>query len=473
MASVPIPFPFSSAPGEKPALGQGRLINAYFSPEGEQKLWRRVPGLSLFLAGIENVRGMLFFEARQQLLIVSGAKVGWVQALPGAETTIRWLGGEIDGSRPVCISRNNNAATDIVITTGTTSYVVAEFAVEPYPPGNISVPNSVSMLDGYFLFTYADGFIRASGLNTTDIDGLSYTKAESSPDGLLRGVVLGQLFYAMGTASIEVFRDVATTPFPLQRVHVLSVGLFGPWAVAGAQQEGWDNPFFFVASDGTVRILDGYQDSVVSTSDVTRDILTVTDRDAIRAFVYVVGKNPFLTINGPDWTWEYNLSTKHWHQRRSYQNNRWRAELSIQAFRRWIVGDTAGAGLLEIDPSVAFEANEPLIFEVESAAVAEFPQRVAGRRADFDFVVGYGRERGLDPIEIDPVVHVSFSHDGGVSFGTPLERPLGREGLYGSLVSVLNCGLSGAQGFKWKVVVSDPIDCTLKGGSMEADVRLK
>lgn len=98
---------------------------------------------------------------------------------------------------------------------------------------------------------------------------------------------------------------------------------------------------------------------------------------------------------------------------------------------------------------------------------------MACRRADFDFIVGYGRERGLDPIEIDPVVMVSFSHDGGVSFGTPLERNLGREGRYANLVSVLNAGLSGSQGFKWRIVVSDPIDCTLKGGTMEADVRMK
>ena len=469
MVSVPIPFPYSSAPGDKPAIGQGRLVNAYFSPEGEQKLWKRAAGLSQFIGGVENVRGMLWFEQQQWLLVVAGSKVGWVRNGP----TLEWLSGDIDNTSPVCVTRNNNAVTDIVITTGKNTYVVGSSSVEPYPDGNISVPNSVSMLDGYFLFTYSDGFIRASKLNSTDIDGLSYTKAESSPDGLMRGVVSAQLFYAMGSSSIEIYRDVGTSPFPLQRVQVLQVGLFGPWAIAGAQVEGWDNPLFFVASDGTVRALDGYQDTIVSTSDVTRDILSVSDRTSIRAFVYVVDSNPFFTINAPNWTWEFNLATKKWHQRKSYQSSRWRAELSSQAFRKWIVGDTQSDSLLSIDNTALTESGQPLIFEIESAAVTEFPQRVACRRADFDFIVGYGRERGLDPIEIDPVVMVSFSHDGGVSFGTPLERNLGREGRYANLVSVLNAGLSGSQGFKWRIVVSDPIDCTLKGGTMEADVRMK
>ena len=469
MVSVPIPFPFSSAPGDKPAIGQGRLVNAYFAPEGEQKLWKRVAGLAQFFGGVGRVRGMMWFEQQQRLLVVAGSKVGWINNTPAIE----WLGGDIDNSGPVCIARNNNAVTDIAITTGTTAYVVGTSRVEPYPDGNVGVPNSVSMLDGYLLFTYPDGFIRATGINTTDIDGLSYAKAESSPDGLLRGVVSAQLFYAMGQGSIEIYRDVGTTPFPLQRVQVLAVGLFGPWCVSGAQQEGWDNPLFFVASDGTVRALDGYQDTIVSTSDVTRDILSVSDRSSIRAFVYVVGSNPFFVLTAPNWTWEFNLATKKWHQRKSYQSPRWRAELSCQAFRKWIVGDTVADSLLWLDDTALTENGQPLIFEVESAAVMEFPQRVACRRADFDFVVGYGRERGRDPIEIDPVVMVSFSHNGGVSFGVPLERRLGREGRYANLVSILNAGLSGSQGFKWKIVVSDPIDCTLKGGSMEADVRMK
>ena len=101
-----------------------------------------------------------------------------------------------------------------------------------------------------------------------------------------------------------------------------------------------------------------------------------------------------------------------------------------------------------------------------------FPARLQCRRADFDFVVGYGQERGLDPIEIEPVVSIEWSDDGGVSWRVPILRQLGREGRYSNLVSLLNTGMTGPQGRKWRLKVSDPIDCTLKGGQMFESSRV-
>lgn len=60
--------------------------------------------------------------------------------------------------------------------------------------------------------------------------------------------------------------------------------------------------------------------------------------------------------------------------------------------------------LAPVNPKMA----PSLVFEVESAPVTAFPARLQCRRADFDFVVGYGQERGLDPIEIEPVVSTEW-----------------------------------------------------------------
>ena len=464
-----IKFPTSSQPGERPALGQGRLVNAYAVKEGDRVLWKRVPGLTTLLdTGEEKPRGMLWFREPQNLIYVAGSKVGKIDT----SSQITWLNNDIDGAGAVSMARNNNATPDIVIVTNTNTWVATSAAVGPYPDGNISVPNSVSFLDGYFLFTYPNGEIRATNLNTTEIDPLSNTKAESNPDGLLRGIVSAQLFYAMGTSSIEVFQDVGETPFPLARVAVMQVGLFGPWAVAGGQQEGWDQSLIFVARDGTVRKIVGYQDQTISNADVVRDILSITDRSSLIASVYVVGDSAFWSLSSPDWTWEYNATTGAWHQRKSYQLSRWRAAYSALAFDKWIVADTQSTKLYEVSRTRQSEDGSPLVFEVESAPVTAFPARLQCRRADFDFVVGYGQERGLDPIEIEPVVSIEWSDDGGVSWRVPILRQLGREGRYSNLVSLLNTGMTGPQGRKWRLKVSDPIDCTLKGGQMFESARV-
>lgn len=468
-----IPFPTSSRPGGSPALGQGRLVNVYASKDGGAVYWSRVPGLRRFAEPPSNHAIAMTFPrglAWSGIDLISVVKDRVCRV--NSSGSITFLNGEISGIGPVTIARNNNAIPDIVVVSASGVVTIGANTISGYPDGNVGAPNSVSSLDGYLIFTYGDGSIRASDLNTTEINALSSTRAEANPDGLLRGIVSAQLFYAMGETTIEIYQDAGTAPFPLARVAVIPVGLIGPWAVAGGATEGWDTSPFFVARDGTVRRLDGYQVQTVSTPDVVRDILAVENRASLIASVHVTGENAFWSLSCADWTWEYNVTTGEWHQRRSYDLHRWRAAFSTYAFDRWIVGDTQSGALMEIAAHCLDEDGEPLVFEIESDCVKAFPSRVQCRRADFDFNVGYGREVGLDPIELDPNIEISWSNDGGATWSTPLLRPLGREGRFRQLVSVLNTGLSSAQGRKWRLRISDPVPATLIGGEMQAEARI-
>lgn len=435
------------------------------------ELWKRVPGLTKYLTqDVGEIRGFLWLEFSQQLMIVAGNKVGFYSGVG----EIDWRGGTIDGEGPVTIARNNNAETDIVITTGSNTYVVRSTSVQQYPDGNVGVPNSVSFLDAYLVFTYADGTIRASDVNVTDIPGLSYTRAESSPDGLLRGVTSRRFFYAMGSSSIEIYQNVGNIDFPFQRVYVLDTGLYGQFAVAGDNVDGWDNPILFVASDGTVRALQDYQSAIISTDAVSRDILSA-DKNDIFCFCYNFDANPVFVVTSSLFTWEYNLKTQGWHERRSFNRfmeDTWRGKHSVQAFDKWLVADKETGVIYQIDPAELTEDGKPLVYLVESETMTGFPQQVACRRLDLDFAVGYGSERGLDPIEIDPTIDIIWSTDGGVSYGVPVQRKLGREGRYSNLVSVLGLGQSFSQGWRFIIRISDPIDCSLKGGFMNSEARM-
>lgn len=473
MTSYPIEFPKSSAPGSRPALGKGRLINAYATSENGVQVWKRVPGLLRYLSqDIGKIRGFYWFENTRQLMVVAGNKVGFY---PGSGD-IDWRAGTIEGDGPVCISINNNAETDIVITTNSQyTYVVKASGVEQYPDGNVGVPNSVCFLDAFFCFTYPDGTIRASNVNSTEIPGLSATKAQTSPDGLLRGVASRRFFYAMGSSTIEIYQNVGNIDFPFQRVYVLETGVYGPWCVAGASVEGWDHSMFFVASDGTVRALEDYQTAIISTEDVTRSILSIKQKEDIHCFVYMFEDNPMFVITSPKFTWEFNVKTKQWNERKSYYGglgDNWRSDYSIAAFNKWLVADKDTGTLYEIDGDSQTENGQPLVYILESSSMTGFPQKIACRRADFDFVVGYGSERGFDPIEIDPTVTISWSLDGGVSYRVPIERKLGREGRYSNLVSILGLGLSGPQGWRFRIQISDPRECSLKGAFMNSEARL-
>src|SRR5690606_41470107 len=46
-------------------------------------------------------------------------------------------------------------------------------------------------------------------------------------------------------------------------------------------------------------------------------------------------------------------------------------------------------------------------------------------QVSFNFVTGVGRDTGIAPIETDPQVSISWSNDGGRTFGNELLRSLG------------------------------------------------
>lgn len=459
-----IPFPTSSTPGQRPQEGRGRLINAFAEELGENEvIIRPVPGLNSFCdtgkgtpRGFLDVAGLLYAAYKDVAVTITSG---------GAVAT---LTGALSGSLPVTWARNNKSPTpDVVCVSENGAFTVTSTTVSTFADPDLPAPNSVSFLDAYFLFTIGDGRIFASDLNSTAINALSFAQCAAKPDGLTRGIVSGQLFYGFGPASCEVWQNVGTSPFPLARVAVIPVGLAGAWAIAGFE-DGWDTAPIFVAADNTVRQMNGYTPEIISKPDVSRAIAAVADKSTLEACVYTYAGHAIWSLSAPGWTWEFNTTTRQWHERRSYQSARWRVSRSVYFGGKWLVGDTASSKLLEVSEGARREDQVPLVSVIDSLPVQNFPARITVKRADFSFVVGQGDERGADPIETDPQVAVSWSDDGGVTFGNPLMRPLGRQGAANQPVRVNRTGRTKQHGRRWRLTLSDPVFWSLMGGDMQA-----
>lgn len=458
MPAAKVVFPTSSAPGYRPGEGAGSLVNCYADKDGDHVAWFRSPGLSSFSdTGIETPRGFLATDSTFYAAVLD--KLVSINSA-GAPTT---LGNNLSGSAPVTMARNNLAPTpSIAIVADNVAYVVSGGTVVAYPDADVGSPNSVASIDGYLVFTYGNGDIIASDLNSTAINTLSRARAESNPDPLLRGIVRGGIFYACGSATIEPWRNAGTSPFPLERYPtVIPVGLFGQWAVAG-YEDGWDGPVIFVASDGTVRTLSQFTTARVSTRDVERDIQGVAAASTLKAYVYTDGGNAFWVLSSPTWTWEYNVTTQEWHQRKSFGLTRWRGEFSAKAFGRWVVGDTGSTKVQYVSSAYLTEDGDPLVARAEGV-LKDFPARMRIPSLDFDFTVGQGVETGLVPIETDPQVAISVSHDGGASWSNPLWRKLGRQGDFKRQIRAHNLGRSTPQGTRVSWEVSDPVWVQFRG----------
>jgi hypothetical protein len=468
-------FPNSTSPGARPGEGAGRLINAYAEKldDGARSPFarRRVPGLtSLASTGIIGCRGLHHYNGT---LYVAQADRLVKVTMSGAFFIVTDLGA-LAGTGRVTFARNNKSPVpDILCTTENDTYVVHD-ASAPTSLGDGDLPQAltVDFMDGYFIWPIRDGRYFVSGVNDTTVSALDFGKAESHTGGLYRAVAFGELLYLPGPSAIEVWQNAGNaTGSPFSRAAVIPRGILSSFAIAG-NEYGFSALIFVSDDNGVYRLDGGYQPTKISSPDLDRLIANTTDKTLIDVTVAITEGHQWATVTGPNFSWEYELGTGLWHERASYLDNHWRGVCSVQAFGGWVIGDRLTDKVWLLDPNEQTEGGAPLVMSAISLPAVGFPNRIAVARADFDIIVGQGKAAGEEPIETDPVCLISWSDDGGNTFGTPLKRSLGRLAKHKTPVTINRAGMSSRYGRVWKIDISDPVYASVLSGTMDAAGRV-
>lgn len=449
MAGTPFPIPKSSTPGARPGEGEGRLFNCYSVTEGDRSYVRRTAGLARLVGtgktgirGLLDVNGVLYVVYTGSVVTVSGS-------------TVTTLTGSIPGSDGVTIARNNKvtggvSAPDIVaVREGGGAYVLTSSAVSAYPDADLpATVNSVTFLEGFFLFSVPDGRVFASELNSTAINALSFATAEARADGLRRIIVRGNISYAMGGTTIEPWKNVGTSPFPLQRSPtVLQVGLLTTMAVAGFE-DSWNAPTYFASADKRIMALSGYETAPVSTPDVER-FLAASTVSTVELTAFVWNGRSFIAVSSDAGSWVLDVEARSWHERGSTGATRWRAKFSTYSGEQWVFGDSLSGDLLTMSSTLT-ENGAAIGGFIQSGPLKDFPARVAAKlSADFT--------------EAAITIYVSWSHDGGKTWSTELQRPLADAEKWP--LSVSNLGLSTQAGLIAKFRWEGPQDFSFMGAT--------
>lgn len=467
----PIDFPTGTAPGVNPTESGGRLINCYAekAPKGSRGavLWRRAPGLTpRFTTTETEARGAILVGSL--LYVISGDKAYSINS----SYTVTELTGTIGGTGPVFMARNMAATPNVLIvhSAGMSEINTGTSTISDFSDADLPAANSICWIDGYFMVSSAAGKVYQSGINATTFSGVDFTTAEADPDGLVRVVAFDRSLAMMGNSTIELWNNAANpTGFAFNRGPVLPVGLKSAYAVTG-WEPGFSTAVVFVANDNTVRRLDGYSPTRISTPELERLIEAVEDPNDIEASVYVVSGHPCVVVTGPDWSWLFDLSTGEWFERKSYGLERWRARFGVNAFDEWLTFDRSSGKVFAVDPTTKREDDGPLVMDIRSNQAHRFPGRLFVKRASFDFVTGVGIDAGEDPIESNPRVLISYSDDGGRTFGNPREFLLGTQGQDVS-IDWWRAGVTNRRGRQWRIQVSDPVEVTFLGAAMDVEER--
>jgi hypothetical protein len=422
MAIVPISLPLGSGQGRYGLDGAARVVNGYSEIIGEggkvQTALYCMDGLSRFATGTSGGVRNLLAMTDSELLCVIGR--GVFRCNSGG--TLTRVGGIATDGLVTSARNRASPANAVFVSDGLVSvYTSGVFTTLDDP--DLPPPNSVFQLSGYFIFPQSDGSYFYSDVDAITVDGLDFQSGSSDGRGIVRGYARGQDGLLFGPRSTRVIQDVGgDTGATFGNVTTIPLGLLSPWGVCDV-----DQTCAFLSHDGTVRILDGYQGAEISTHEVSRLIAADTAPDRIQLFGWKARGHSFVGVSGTDWTRVYDLKTKAWHDRESWQSTKWRCSSAVQFGTKRIFGHHSSPYLFESDPDLQTEDGDPILWGADLPPVHASPVRLQASALHLDMIVGQGLGTGASQ-DVDPSVMLRWSDDGGSTWSAERQIPVGRQG---------------------------------------------
>lgn len=433
MARVPLQIGRQAGLAASAAVSSESLINGYLeqTPQGRDPTpVYGTPGL-IAVAETGAIRAMI--ETAEKLFVVT---TKLLRVYPD------WSFSDL-GDLPAGTADIASDGTNVVVTINGAIWVYNGTTLTEVTDPDAPLASSVEFLNGFYVFTEEDSeqfFISPQGNPGGDFDALDFDSADTSPDKLVRTRRVGRDLILAGRQSIEFWYYSGDSTFPINRYAdtPLDVGLAGVRAEARSN-EAW----FWLASDKTIRRLDGRTGTRISTFAMETEIASWGDVSLTVATAHVWQGHLFVVFRNPDGCVVWDQATQLPHERQSYGLPTWRVSHYAYAFGKHLFGGTKLYELGGYD-----EDGSPLPFEMVTPWLDNGGERFSVNSVELRM------EAGTGSLTLDPKVSLSRTED-GVDFTTPLVRSFGKQGERFRLVKFSRQGSS--RGCAFKVQITDPV----------------
>lgn len=452
MTIVPIDLGKDSNPARDKQGGSATLINCfaeYSGPEAKAP-WAiyatdGLEGFTTLASAAGGVRAAVNVDG--VLYCVAGLGVYKVTS-NGFASLIGSM--SISTTAPVKMRRNRRSTPDIGIVCDGLMYYVRADVLTQVTDVDLLAPIDMDFVDGYFGIITADNKWQIGAIDDASAwDALDFERADASPDAAVAIGTMQSQFLIFGEETCEFWRNTGNADFPFERVTVADVGCLASGSVQRIEQS-----VAFVAGDRTVRMFRGYDAARVSTHAIERDIEDLTDKSVLRSATWVKDGHTFYKLDAPGlWCWVYDVVTDKWHKRMSYGRNDWRVSTVTSVFGKLIAGDAAEGTLYEMSRSFTDEAGDALISTVITPPVHLFPYSSKHNWVHVDMLTGVGSGQGATQ-DINPTIELSWSEDGGATFGNAKQREIGQQGKGKDKVRFDRLGYAPTNGRVYKLSMS-------------------
>jgi len=301
--------------------------------------------------------------------------------------------------------------------------------------------------DGRFYYSLPD--------DAANIDGLAFEAAEMKPDGLVGGLVVGDLFYLFGTASVEPWFATGDLNTPFER----EVGrAYNRGCAARDTIRLVDNTAFWLGNDRVVYRA-GVVPERISDHDVEGLLQACTNIAGCTAIDFTFEGHPLYVLNVPgQGSRAYDVSLKEWAVWESYGRTpavfRGRVATMLGDLGPVYIGDDTTNDVWTPTKGVFQDGAAPLVRE----ATAFIP--VPGGRPRCDRIaLSAARGTGLNG-QAPPVVEMAYSDDQSKTWSRWRQGTFGTIGEYDHKVYWNRLGRMKAPGRVLRFRTSDPVLAT-------------
>jgi hypothetical protein len=229
---------------------------------------------------------------------------------------------------------------------------------------------------------------------------------------------------------------------------------------------------------GYVVQTNGYSPEKVSTTAVDHSLQNLSTMVDGYAFSYQQDGHTFYVMTFPtaQTTWVYDLLTHEWHRRGYWDPNTmdfraYRPQChafafgAVAGFGKNLVGDRESGVVSQIHPRFGRDIDGSVIRRMRQAPhLADRDQEMTFDRLQMDMDRGVGLAEGQGE---DPTMMLTYSNNGGETWGSELWRSAGKQGDF--RIQVAWSRLGTAKNRVFRLVVSDPVPWRLVGAWLEME----
>lgn len=328
--------------------------------------------------------------------------------------------------------------------------------------------------------TSGNQFIASNNLDALTWDALAFATADEITGRLIALAPNKSSMWVMCSQNIELWQIFNDPVFPLRRVQGASqrIGVLDPLALD--QLLEWTG---FVGDDHQVYLIDGAEIRVISDIDFAQKITNLGDvpLDFYAAFIdgpdhkyFCVTSAPSTALDTLEFTWVYDLKTGqshyrqtnglgYWHLRSSAYTKGFRARgVYYSVFRDRINPITDNNVINELDPNLLTDNGDAFTCTIQTGSVS-YPHDVTIESIEVEMETGVGNVDSPNP-----VMGVEYSKDGGVTWSTWGDMPMGADGDYGKRIIMNSFGrLVRYTDFVLRLTVTEPVKWEVYGISAQ------